>query len=382
MNCNKCGTPILPGENTCRFCGTINDFSARVPEQPKLEIIDFDIEENVIKREPKIINFMLAEDEVSIDPEPAKEVIDFDDSNESEVIKDEQEIIDDESEIPTVNPIMDEPATAVMPVKEVKKIIETEEIESNDSKSSLDDLSKKVDTEIEKKAESKLEDNVEKKPEKVGKDDRTEKSGKSSSVLIIVLIMLLILSIILNCFLLMGKAKKLDVSDDSVSGVLLDTVYSNYEFRIPNNWNVNNSDMEKLLIYDKSKTWGSSISISSNLDFNLTKENASKITEEFGKNNYLFTSDYTKTINDKELYIFKGKYYSYATYIIITKVDDNVIVADLKFTGEVKEDILTSIFNTLTTTSKSDINTLLNNDFEFNDVTKILSSVLNKKKEK
>ena len=39
MNCNKCGTPILPGENTCRFCGAIGDFSIR---KEKPEIISFD----------------------------------------------------------------------------------------------------------------------------------------------------------------------------------------------------------------------------------------------------------------------------------------------------------------------------------------------------
>jgi uncharacterized OB-fold protein len=40
MNCNRCGTPIIPGENSCRFCGAVENFTERkyidVPE-----IIDF-----------------------------------------------------------------------------------------------------------------------------------------------------------------------------------------------------------------------------------------------------------------------------------------------------------------------------------------------------
>ena len=38
MKCNKCGTPIIPGENNCRICGNKTDFSERVKEP---EIIDF-----------------------------------------------------------------------------------------------------------------------------------------------------------------------------------------------------------------------------------------------------------------------------------------------------------------------------------------------------
>ena len=51
MKCNKCGTPIIPGEATCRICGNKADFSKRVKEP---EIIDFpdEIEEKVeIKEE-------------------------------------------------------------------------------------------------------------------------------------------------------------------------------------------------------------------------------------------------------------------------------------------------------------------------------------------
>ena len=51
MDCNKCGTPILPGENYCRFCGTIGDFSVRKHVEVKPEIIDFNIDDERITKE-------------------------------------------------------------------------------------------------------------------------------------------------------------------------------------------------------------------------------------------------------------------------------------------------------------------------------------------
>lgn len=75
MNCNKCGTPIIPGENTCRFCGTSNNFSKR---EEKHEIIGFDdidlLNDNI--QEAEIIDFMIGEDEVSLNDEEAPVIID------------------------------------------------------------------------------------------------------------------------------------------------------------------------------------------------------------------------------------------------------------------------------------------------------------------
>ena len=70
MNCNRCGTPIIPGENSCRFCGAVENFTERkyidVPE-----IIDF--------VEPEIIDFTTGEDDVvvSSDAKPATPSVGF-----------------------------------------------------------------------------------------------------------------------------------------------------------------------------------------------------------------------------------------------------------------------------------------------------------------
>ena len=66
MNCNKCGTPIIPGENTCRFCGTSNNFSKREEKHEIIGFDDIDLLDNDNIQEAEIIDFMIGEDEVSL----------------------------------------------------------------------------------------------------------------------------------------------------------------------------------------------------------------------------------------------------------------------------------------------------------------------------
>lgn len=395
MNCNKCGTPIIPGENACRFCGAVDDFSIRVPVEPKPEIIGFDMYDEI-----QVVDFTIGEDDVSIDTEPKEEVVKIDEVIE---IPSEPEVIDvvkEEPTIPIVNSVIEEPATARIPVEEVKNALkEAKETAPVEEKKLENEI---IDIQEEKKPEEIISDEPVKEeiiseesivdtPKPVEEKNKTKKSSKEgeprkdvnkSSIVAIVLSILLIASIILNCFLLMGRASKVEVDNIGVSEVLLTTVYDNYELRLPNNWDTNSTNERYLLTYDNSKTWAASISFETDLDYDLVKENIEVITEKFGLNNYLFTSDYSKTINSNELYIFKGKYYSYATYVIINKIDnDTVAVTDLKFTGEVQEDVLDGILNSLTTISVKDMSNFLTNNFEFNDVTNVLEQVIAKEDE-
>ena len=53
MKCNKCGTPIISGENRCRFCGsTIVIKKPEVIKEPEL-IIDTPKKSEIIKEIPK-----------------------------------------------------------------------------------------------------------------------------------------------------------------------------------------------------------------------------------------------------------------------------------------------------------------------------------------
>lgn len=374
MNCNKCGTPILPGENICRFCGSVDDFSKRVSVEPKPEIIDFNIYDEV-----EVVDFMIGEDDVSINPEPKEETIDtegimdfsFDDVSLTTDNVQEQPVI------PVVNSVIEEPATARIPVEEVKEILansSNEEVIDDSTVEFIFDATLDKEKEQEEQHEE-VSDNV--KEEIVINNDDPKKEKKNSKVGLIIVTMLLILSVILNCFLLMGRATNPEVSNREVSEVSLTTVYNNYEIKLPNNWNINNTNNDFLLVYDGTENWAASIDFIDNDNFSLVKDKISAITDAFGNNKYLFTSDYEKTINDKEFYIFKGKYYSYSVYIIINEVNENTIaVTDLKFVGEVEEDVLNGLLNSLTTVSVKDMSNFMKDNFEFNDNSKIFNSII------
>lgn len=382
MNCNKCGTPILPGEHTCRFCGAVDDFSKRVPIEPKPEIIDFNIDD------VEVVDFMIGEDEVTITPEPKEEPVNVDeiiDFSFDSMSTTEKEVVEttpiEPIAVPVVNSVIEEPATARIPVEEVKKILE------NESAPEIVETIEPVITEAIEEPLPEVEDKINAEPikqeekiidEKV-EEPKPKKENKNSRVGFIVVTMLLILSIILNCFLLMGKATNPQVSSSEVSEVSLTTVYDNYEIKLPNNWTVNSTNDKYVLIYDGTEDWAASIGFTSSSDFSLVKDNVATITERYGNSKYLFTSDYTKTINNKEIYVFKGKYYSYSVYLIISKVNDNTVaVTDLKFTGEVEENVLNSILNSLTTISVKDMSNFLKDNFEFKDTTEVLDNVIPK----
>lgn len=369
MNCNKCGTPILPGENTCRFCGSVDNFSARKGKEKTPEIIGFDIEEKI-----EIIDFSLSEDEVAINPEPREEEIIEDDIEVDEIINDEviiieEEDLEDEKGL-FVNSIIEEPPTARIPVEEVKKQLE-EELEEIPS----------IEPELPVAALVENDESNEEKPEELIKINEEEvKEKKNTNISVIILAVLLILSVILNCFLLMGtgnayqEAKELETSSEN-----LKTVYNSYELEIPNNWKTNNSNDEYLLVYDESNEWALSLNLIDDLDFNKLETKKEEIISELGNLQYLFTSDYTKTINDKKFHIFKGKYDSYAVYVIINELDEKKIsVTDLKFTGEVKEDILEETLESLSLLKKVEDKILSKEKFTFNNITSIFEDNLKK----
>ena len=425
MNCNKCGTPILPGENSCRFCGTVGDFSERKHVEVKPEIIDFNINEKI-----EVIDFMIGEDEVSVDPEPTHETIDFGEIFEpvmenmapateevasvapaqevipaveevaqvveqpslvteetipsavvnEEVVEEEsikEETLGQTTSIPVVNAVIEEPATARIPVEEVKKVLDEEVVEEAVDLEPI--INQEEPQQEEAKALEPTNEVVVENKEEV-KEEAPKKEKNKNSLTIIILTVLLILSIVLNCFLLMGanssaKAKTLE----ETSTVSLTTVYSNYKILMPNNWHTNTSNKDFLLVYDGNNNWSASMSFTNELDYSKISDNLDMITSTFGSNQYLFTSDYTKTINEKEVHIFKGKYVSYAVYVIVNEVDeDTVAVTDLKFTGEVDDEILNNILNSVTTVTLKDMSNIIKDEFQFNDITGIFKSVIEK----
>ena len=397
MNCNKCGTPIIPGENTCRFCGTSNNFSKR---EEKHEIIGFDDIDYIVEKnekEAEIIDFMIGEDEVSLNTEEESPVI-IDDLIKDEPIV-EQKVVEEENtqeviaeqtveetpalestqeekieqpveEEKVVNAIIEEPPTARIPVEEVQKVLdEPEEEVGMEPTVNLDATTKMAPLE-----EAKKEDN-----NKV--QEETPKKG-GLNILTVLLAILLIASLIVNYFLFTGKSEivkpknTVTVNESATSNV----IYNGFETKVPSSWTVN-ANNDYLLVSDESYSWQASISLTKDVDYSLVSENTTAITDTLGLDNYLFTSDYNKTTNNHEFYIFKGKYFEYTVYVIVTEVsDDTVALVDLKFTGEVDENILNSILDSLATAHVFN-ETPVKENFEFKNLTQSFKKVVPKESE-
>lgn len=351
MNCNKCGTPIIPGENTCRFCGTSNNFSKREEKHEIIGFDDIDLLDNNIQ-EAEIIDFMIGEDEVSFNDDDTPVMIDdlIIDSPVKEEEKEEEPV-----EEKVVNSVIEEPPTARIPVEDVVKTIEeeTEEVVLEPS--------------VNLDATTSLEKIDDKKSNKKKDDDNKKKGG---SFLTVLLLVLLIASLIVNYFLFTGKDNivKPSKQDNTVKTTLSSFIYGEYETKLPSNWTVNTSNKDYALLSDEKLQWQASLALNTEIDYAKVSEKTSQITDALGLQNYLITSDYNKTTNNKEFYIFKGKYYEYAVYVIVTPIDDDTTaIVDLKFTGEVNEDILNNILDLLSNTKKANLAPIKEN-FEFKNL--------------
>ncbi len=448
MNCNKCGTPILPGENSCRFCGTIGDYSKRTHEETKPEIIDFttgDDDVVIIDDEPEKIESIpvikpvsapvvptisrqemvaapvqmstpvVRETVVSI-PTPAPTVLPV---NNTAVPKVEIPVSIPTVSIPVVTPIVSEPVPAVVkqapvipivsnieaePISVIKKeevitpIVKTQidnptveqatpvvSVESNSVPTAVSASTPVLVTKTDSK-ESK-EDLISEIVTPVVEDKKEAKEKKNThglfNIVTFILIVLLLISVIANCFLLMGNSKEnQEVDDTPVVSTTNQTIYFNgYKVEVPSNWiTTTNKDVNYITLMDSTENWAFTLNVAPNTNASAISDKTSieNITKAFGSNKYLFTSDYSKTVDGKDFYIFKGKYYDYSVYIITSSLDStNAVIADLKFKGEVDDEVLTNVLSSLTTLSIKDLTTFYKNDFSFGDIASLVTSNIN-----
>lgn len=442
MNCNKCGTPILPGENSCRFCGTIGDYSKRSHDEIKPEIIDFttgDDDVVIIDDEPENIDIrpisipvapatpVVIRNEPIVTPINAvtPEIIEVPMSNSniepSAVIQTAVPVvpaIETTMQIPVVTPITSEPfeptvkQSPVVPIvskidSEPVPVVEKEEliiptvapvaesvvlvepvptvvtpmvevpvttavsasapiiVTEPTSKDTKDEIIKEVLTPV---TEDKKENKV-KKP-----------SQGLFNILTFILIVLLLVSVLVNCFLLMGDGKDNEEVDNTpvVSTTNQSVYFSGYKAEVPSNWiTVTNKDVNYITLMDSTEDWAMTLNVSPNINAGeiSNKTSVDNITKAFGTNKYLFTSDYSKTVDGKDFYIFKGKYYDYSVYVITLSLNNtSTIVADLKFKGEVDDVVLSNVLSSLTTVSTKDLTSFYKNDFNFGDITSLITS--------
>ena len=411
MKCNKCGTPIISGENRCRFCGTTLPIKKvdvikepeLIIEKPKKEIImDIPKKVEIIKEEPK--------KEVILD-NSSSEIIDI--PNKVEVIKEpsKPEIINEIPEIiketPKKNMIVEKPKTPEV-IKDVPK--EPEVITENEKMEVVEIpevIENKLDIiEKEKTKEIDVADELEKtaKLERIdleeftGKIDREEIKNivveasaekieepkkeikqvvekafheKANNFMTLgILVCVLAVSLTLNGYLYINRYKMSPKSSKNISTNTRTVYYDNYELNIPDNWKTKGIALNNnMLIFDDTNEWGATIEILKNSVFEQTEQHKDDINNSFMQKGYTFTSSYNKNTDEMDFYIYKGKYNSYSVYLIVGKInDENAIVTDLKFKGEVNKEILDNVLKVVGNIDSNTLQDFYESDFDFNQV--------------
>lgn len=413
MNCNRCGTPIIPGENSCRFCGAVENFTERkyidVPE-----IIDF--------VEPEIIDFTTGEDDVVVSsdakpatpavptpptppaPPVAPNVADKPAAPATPVQQTGAPVAPSAPAVPEVpsapvapeapsvpeKPAMPAPVTPITaapvstPVEKKEEKVEAADskveapVEAEVKKEEATEVAASTPVVVTAPAENKVEEVKEEKPVK----EKKEKKGGSLSLATFVLVVLLLASIVLNCFLLMGDSEDNTPVEPQEKPVVSETTqtlyFNNYKLETPSNWiAVSTQNVPYLTIMDRSEEWAVTIDVSNETDSALVEKSAEQIKEAFKNNKYLFTDSYPKNANNREYYVFKGKYQNYTVYVITTKLENNTtVVADLKFKGEVEEDVLEKVLTTMSTVSTKSLTEFYDENFDFGTITGLVKDNL------
>ena len=416
MNCNRCGTPIIPGENSCRFCGAVENFTERkyidVPE-----IIDF--------VEPEIIDFTTGEDDVvvSSDAKPATPSVPTPPTPPAPPVAPsvpekpampaapatpvQQPVAPAPVSAPAVpevpsapvapeapsvpeKPVLPAPVTPITaapvstPVEKKEEKVEAADskveapVEAEVKKEEATEVAASTPVVVTAPAENKVEEVKEEKTVK----EKKEKKGGSLSLATFVLVVLLLASIVLNCFLLMGDSEDNTPVEPQEKPVVSETTqtlyFNNYKLETPSNWiAVSTQNVPYLTIMDRSEEWAVTIDVSNETDSALVEKSAEQIKEAFKNNKYLFTDSYPKNANNREYYVFKGKYQNYTVYVITTKLENNTtVVADLKFKGEVEEDVLEKVLTTMSTVSTKSLTEFYDENFDFGTITGLVKDNL------
>ena len=397
MKCNKCGTPIISGENRCRFCGsTIVIKKPEVIKEPEL-IIDTPKKSEIIKEIPKapevkkeVIMDAPKKPEIIMDV-PKKEVI-MDVPKKAEIIREplKPEIIKEIPKAPEVKKevIMETPKVPEIIMNEPEKIEIIEEVKKDERKEidvtdelektarleriDLEEFTGKIDREEIKNIviETNVEETLEPKKEIKQVVEKAFHEKANNFMTFSILICVLAASLTLNGYLYINRYKLATKEAKKISENTRTVYYDNYELNIPDNWNTKGiATNNNMLIFDDTNEWGATIEILKNSVFEHTEQYKDDINNSFMQKGYTFTSSYNKETEEMDFYIYKGKYNAYSVYLIVGKInDENAIVTDLKFKGEVNKEILDNVLDVVSNIDSNTLQDFYESDFHFNQV--------------
>ena len=204
-----------------------------------------------------------------------------------------------------------------------------------------------------------------------------------TNIFSIILLILLILSIGLNIYLYVSNSNKTANKqyDEEEKVITKDIVYNSYLFPVPNEWKYEIVDVHNLLlIYDDSEDFGVSVQFTNEADYDLLIED--ELATYMKEENFQFTSSYKKVINNREMYLYKGKYGEYNTYLIFTRIENNVMgITKLMFEAEVDDVILNNVLEMNSTIIRQEPTKIINDKFNFTDLSQAIISKSNELKE-
>ena len=355
MKCNKCGTPIIPGEDNCRICGNKNDFSERTNEP---EIIDFPDDIKGVSMDLPDLDAIIDTKEETV--EPTLELV-----NQVEMpIVDETKVIE---ETPVIEeaPVVLEEAT-LEPVLETANLNEVEEVKTEEL------VENKEEVEETKQNKKKVLDKAnekEEKPKKVKKEVKVKKS--SNGFVVILLVILLLASMALNAYLFImdGNAKANNKGNEPKTEQAYSKVaYGSYKVTMPSTWIAENGS-NGLLVYDETQNWSFNMQMVNGANYETVVTNKENLGDLLDDLKYQFTSNYSKEVEEVKYHIFKGKYYDYSVYVIVTELsDDSIIFVDLKFKGEVDDILLNEVLKSMSDVKTNNTTELFKDNFEFQNI--------------
>lgn len=394
MKCGKCGTPILPGENFCRICGTKYEANTPVPTVETLEIPTVKpavetLEVPIVKPAIETLEVPIAKPVVeTIETPIAEPVVETLAAPVAEPVM--EPVIQ-----PIVEPIMASPiAEPVMGKVEPQVVAPTTDIFSNvveerpvvtETKENLEDVTKSFELAKELDLSSKVEQTEEvkeptteevkeEKKEKAKKEIKDEdeksieeiiaKNNRKPNIAFIITLVLLIISIALNVVQFLTRN---DVESDpdvvNEKSKLKTIYYNDYSMNVDYNWIY--TEGEEIVFNDKTENWGVSLKVVA-ADYAAFKANEDKFNDVLAKRTLDMSSKTQKVVNNKTVHVFSGKYNDYITDVAILDLgNDNVVKAQVLYKAERDNVVLDKVLELMTSIKTYDTTLLNDTTFKF-----------------
>lgn len=165
---------------------------------------------------------------------------------------------------------------------------------------------------------------------------------------LIILISLLFILFITNVILVYNLPNKTAETENNEIG-FKKVICDKYVYTVPTAWQYEPNSNNLLLFYNNIKTWGLSVELVSNVNYDNFLQNVESYVNNLKDQGFQYSSTYSKKVNNKRIYLIKGLYEGYAAYIIISEKDEeNLVVSKLMFISVVDDSVLDETLNVLT----------------------------------